>query len=126
MKGLWFLRNLSLFRLIFFLVYMYLYSMKDSGGGGGGAKPFNQRTFFAGANLRTAVYQANVFFLLLHIYVKMGDDCTLFLLPTNVEPKSTRPLYTLPPTVQGMGKLHQLFYNRSFCNIMTSTRPFSY
>lgn len=33
---------------------------------------------------------------------QMGDDCTLFLLPTNVEPKSTRPLYTMPPTVQGM------------------------
>lgn len=60
-------------------------------------------------NLHTTVHQAKCFlFLLFHIHVKMGDDCTLFLLPTSVEPKSTRPLYTMPPTVQGMGKMKPL------------------
>ncbi|XP_078366618.1 inhibitor of nuclear factor kappa-B kinase subunit alpha-like [Oculina patagonica] len=33
---------------------------------------------------------------------KTGEDCALFLLPTNNEPTSTRPFYTMPPTVQGM------------------------
>ena len=47
--------------------------------------------------------------VLLHIRVQMGDDCILFLLPTSVEPKSTRPLYTLPPTVQGMGEMQSLY-----------------
>lgn len=46
--------------------------------------------------------------VLLYVRVKMGDDCALFLLPTTVEPKSTRPLYAMPPTVQGMGKMQSL------------------
>ena len=35
----------------------------------------------------------------------MGEDCSLFLLPTSNEPTSTRPFYAMPPTVQGMGKM---------------------
>lgn len=46
--------------------------------------------------------------VLLHVRVKMRDDCTLFLLPTSAEPKSTRPFYTLPHTVQGMGEIESL------------------
>lgn len=60
----------------------------------------------AETNLHITVHQANV--LMLFIHVKVGDDCTLFLLPTSAEPKSTRPLYTMPPTVQGMGKMQLL------------------
>ena len=38
------------------------------------------------------------------VFSQMGEDNVLYLLPKNNEPATKRQLYTLPPSVQGMGK----------------------
>lgn len=38
------------------------------------------------------------------VFSQMGEDNVLYLLPKNNELATKRQLYTLPPSVQGMGK----------------------